>query len=299
MIHVGTCSWAEKTLVRSGEFYPKKSMSAEDRLKFYASNFDTVEVDSSYYAIPDKATTELWAYRAPEGFTFHIKAYGALTGHGVNPKTLPKDIAINLPDKELKKKHLYIKEPSLLRDIAEHHVDSLVPLAKAGKLGIIVFQYPQWFHYRPESLDYILACKRMMKDLPIAVEFRHGSWLTPDRADSVFDFLREHSIAYVTADEPQYGSLATVPFVPQVTADIAYFRLHGRNRDNWLKKGIETSQRYDYHYSDNELKGFIPSVVKANKQAKKTYVMFNNCHGGFAVRNALRMEEMLKGGEGA
>jgi len=133
-----------------------------------------------------------------------------------------------------------------------------------------------------------------MAGLNIAVEFRHGSWLTPEHQDSVFHLLRKYQITYVTADEPQYGSLATVPFVPAVTTDIAYFRFHGRNKENWLKKGIDTSLRYSYLYSDEELMEFKRTLQQVDKRAKVTYAMFNNCHGSFAVKNALKMKEELK-----
>src|SRR5512143_2549974 len=91
-IRVGTCSWTEKTLIESGEFYPRGANTAEARLRHYASQFDTVEVDSAYYAIPSEKNTSLWAERTPEGFVFHVKVYGAMTGHGINPKTLPVEI---------------------------------------------------------------------------------------------------------------------------------------------------------------------------------------------------------------
>ncbi|MBE0426875.1 MAG: DUF72 domain-containing protein [Nitrospirae bacterium] len=115
--------------------------------------------------------------------------------------------------------------------------------------------------------------------------------------DSVFHFLTKNQITYIAADEPQYGNLATVPFIPNVTTDIAYFRFHGRNKENWLKKGIETSLRFAYLYSDEELKEFVPSVRDVNKRARVTYVMYNNCHGGFAMKNALRLKELLGGRE--
>ena len=100
MIHTGTCSWTEKTLIQSGEFYPGDIRTSEGRLRYYASYFHTVEVDSTYYAIPDRRNTYLWVDRTPDNFIFHIKVYGALTGHGIDPKTLPKDIFNLLPDRE-------------------------------------------------------------------------------------------------------------------------------------------------------------------------------------------------------
>jgi len=294
MITVGTCSWTEKTLIQSGEFYPRSVKTAEGRLRYYADHFNTVEVDSSYYAIPDRSNTSLWADRTPENFIFHIKVYGALTGHGIDPKTLPRDIQSTIPIPDREKRYINIKEPSLLKEIAVRFREALVPLSKSNKLGILVFQFPPWFHYRPSNLDYILNCKSLMERLSIGVEFRHGSWLTADKQDTVFKFLKEHQITYIGADEPQYGNLATIPFIPNVTTDIAYYRFHGRNKENWLKKGIATTLRFAYLYSEDELRGFIPALKDSNKRAKITYTMFNNCHGGFAMKNALGIRELMK-----
>jgi uncharacterized protein YecE (DUF72 family) len=294
MIRVGTCSWTEKSLIQSGEFYPKNVRTAESRLQFYSEQFDTVEVDSTYYAIPTKSTAFLWANRTPENFVFHIKVYGALTGHGIDPRTLPPDIREELPQKKKSEKYLYVKEPGLLRMIGDKFMEALYPLMNAGKLGMLVFQFPPWFIYKTENLDIILKYKGMSGRNPMAVEFRHGSWYASDVRDKVFHFLRKNQIIHVVADEPQFGTLATVPFVPQTTADIAYYRFHGRNKENWLKKDIETSLRYAYLYSDEELKEFIPHVETSARLSKATYVMFNNCHGGFAMRNAQRMKALIK-----
>ena len=293
MIHVGTCSWTEKTLIQSGEFYPKEIRTAEGRLRYYATHFDTVEVDSTYYAIPDIKNTYLWVDRTPENFIFHIKVYGALTGHGIDPKTLPKDIFRLLSEKDRTGKNIFVKEPFLLRAMAEKFRDTLAPLIKADKLGVLVFQFPPWFQYKTSNLKHILTCKELMQGLSVAVEFRHGSWLEPDRLDSVLQFLRGNQLTYITADEPQYGNLATIPFLPYVTTEIAYFRFHGRNKENWLRRGIETSLRFAYLYSDEELKEFVPSIKSVDKRAKVTYAMCNNCHGGFAMKNALRLKELL------
>ncbi len=292
-IHVGTCSWAEKTLLESGEFYPKGVTTAEERLKYYASHFDTVEVDSTYYSIPSIRTAELWVSRTPDDFIFNIKAYGALTGHRTDPKTLPKILREQLSPSEREQKHIYIKEPSLLKAIADLFVSSLQPLKVAGKIGVLVFQFPPWFWYKNENYDYIRKCKELMEGMSLAVEFRHGSWLTDHHAEDVFKFLRENEITYVTTDEPQFGNLATVPYLPEATSDIAYFRLHGRNKETWLKRGIETFLRYDYLYSLMELTEFVASAAKLTEKAKTTFVMFNNCHGGFAVRNALETLTLL------
>ncbi len=294
MVRTGVCSWAEKSLVASGEFYPREAKTAEARLRYYASRFDTVEVDSTYYAIPDQRTAWLWDLRTPDGFTFHIKAYGALTGHAVDPRTLPKQMREGVAGAAEKGRPVYVRERAVLGAIAEAFRESLLPLERAGKLGLMVHQFPPWFDYKQTNLNHILFCKDLMAGLPLAVEFRHGSWLTPRSSPFVFDFLKEHGITYVVADEPQYGTLATVPFLPRITTDIAYFRFHGRNAENWLKRNVETSLRYAYSYSDAELQEFMPAVKEADRQAKTTYAMFNNCHRSNATTNALRLEELMR-----
>jgi len=293
MIRVGICSWTEKTLIQSGEFYPAEAKSAESRLRFYASRFDTVEVDSTYYAIPDQKTAWLWDIRTQHGFTFHIKVYGALTGHRIDTKTLPKDVQGLVADNG-GTGYTYVKEPSILRLLAERQTDALAPLKKAGKLGLMLFQFPPWFTRTPTNRAYILSCKEMMDGLPVAVEFRHGSWLTPDNAPDTLAFLTQHNLTYVTADEPQYGDQRTIPFMPHATTGTAYFRFHGRNRENWLKKNIETSLRYAYSYPDTELNELVPRLRSTEETAKTTYAMFNNCHRNYAVANAARLRELLK-----
>jgi uncharacterized protein YecE (DUF72 family) len=294
VIRVGTCSWAEKTLVQSGEFYPPEAGTAEARLRFYAEHFDVVEVDSTYYAIPATQTAALWAERTPRGFVFHIKAYGPLTGHSADPRTLPKDLRTELTEKHKEESRIYIRDASLLLAVAERFKESIQPLVRADKIGLLVFQYPPWFTYSRRNLDYLLTCRDLMAPLRIAVEFRHGSWLVAGKRGEVLGFLQEHGLLYVSADEPQFGDLRTIPYMPDVTGDTAYFRFHGRNRQNWFKKGIDTALRYAYLYSEGELGEFVPTILQVSARAKETYVMFNNCYMASAIKNALRMKELIK-----
>jgi uncharacterized protein YecE (DUF72 family) len=294
MIRVGTCSWAEKSLLESGEFYPSEARTAEARLRYYGSLFNTVEVDSTYYAVPDPRTAWLWSMRTPDDFIFHIKVYGALTGHAIDPRTLPKDIREVSGLGQKPGRSVYIKDRAGLELVGKRFLDALLPLKSAGKLGLMVFQFPPWFDYKVSNMDYIIFCKQLVAGLPLAVEFRHGSWLSNQRAPAVLKFLKDNAITHVAADEPQYGTFATVPFVPAVTSDTAYFRFHGRNKENWLKKGIETSLRYAYSYSDPELRELTPSVKEADREAKTTYAMFNNCYRGNATTNARRLKELLR-----
>lgn len=294
MIRVGTCSWIDKTLIRSGEFYPAEAKTAEGRLRHYSTHFDTVEVDATYYALPDIGTAALWAERTPANFTFHIKAYGALTGHGIDPATLPADLRERIPDQTAAPSMVYVKDPDLLGAISGRFRDALRPLKESGKLGLLVFQFPPWFTFSAQHLNHIIRCASLVTPLSVAVEFRHGSWLSPSNRERVLRFLSVHGLTYVTADEPQFGSLATVPFVPVSTTDIVYFRFHGRNRENWLKKGIPASLRYDYSYSDGELQGFAMNAASFHRQGRTVFLMFNNCHGASAVKNAIRIKDIVR-----
>lgn len=292
-VNVGTCSWTEKTLQQSKEFYPSSVRTSQERLQFYAGHFPTVEVDSTYYAFGSERNSTLWAQRTHDNFVFHIKAYSALTGHGTSVKSIPNDLRPFFEKESKSKRLVYIKDRALIEELSTRFVSTLEPLKQAGKLGLLVFQFPPWFQYTKANLDYILFCKNLAQGLSIGVEFRHGSWLLPQRKDTILHFLKSNGLTYITADEPQYGNMATIPFIPENTTDTAYVRLHGRNKDNWLKKGIETSLRYAYLYSDNELKNIASHVKKLAQKAQKVYVMFNNCHGGFAIRNALSIKELV------
>jgi uncharacterized protein YecE (DUF72 family) len=290
VIRIGTCSWAEKSLIESGAFYPTGVSTPEGRLRFYAGHFDTVEVDSSFYAIPTSRMVTAWAERTPPGFLFHVKAYGALTGHSIAPGTLPPELRELVLAADRDQESIQVADPALLRALAQASVTALEPLKAAHRLGFIVFQFPPWFGYKNANLDYLLYCKELMAGLPIAVEFRHGSWLTHHHQGALFDFLRSHKITYITCDEPQYGTLATAPLLPEVTTSIAYLRLHGRNAENWLS---HATPRYDYLYETTELEIFAEVALRLSARARLVFVMFNNCHLGHAAQNALQLQDIL------
>jgi uncharacterized protein YecE (DUF72 family) len=291
VIRIGTCSWAEQSLIESGAFYPEGITSAEQRLRYYASRFDTVEVESSFYAIPAPRMVSAWAERTPPGFLFHLKAHGALTGHSIDPGSLPPELRAMLPESDRGTDGVHLTEPALLKALAQASVAALEPLKSAHRLGFIVFQFPPWFGYKKANLDYLLYCKDLMAGLPIAVEFRHGSWLTRHHCGALFEFLREHKISYITCDEPQLGSLATAPLLPEVTTQMAYLRLHGRNAENWL---THATPRYDYLYSEAELEGFAGLARRLSERTRMVFVMFNNCHAGHAAQNAQQLHQILK-----
>ena len=288
---VGTASWTDKTLIKSGTFYPKQVSNAEGRLRFYAEHFDTVEVDSTYYVLPSERNAVLWASRTPPEFIFHIKAYSMLTGHPTLVKSIPKVLRQGLP-KEILEKALAKEFPEEIVDAAfEMFQTALKPLKEAGKLGCLLFQFPPWFVPSARAYAWIELVREKLSDHHLAVEFRNWKWIAAREGQESLKFLKDLAISYVVIDAPWIkgweGPLS-------VTADIAYIRFHGRNLENWFKKGVATVERYRYLYKEEELKRWADKIKKASWQAGQTFAMFNNCYENYGIKNAKMLKGLLK-----
>jgi uncharacterized protein YecE (DUF72 family) len=293
-ILVGSCSWADKTLLDSG-WYPPTAKSPEDRLRFYAERFPIVEVDSTYYAIPAERTAELWIERTPPEFTFDVKSYALFTGHAAALRAFPKEVREALPADLQEKKNVYLKDlpAELADDMWRRFNEVLLPLDSAGKLGTVLFQYPPWFGPRRDNRDSILDARQRLGQYRMAVEFRNAAWMAePSDQERTLRFLSEHEIPYVCVDEPQ-GFKSSVPPVTAVTAPIAMLRLHGRNTATWMKRSKTAAERFDYLYSEDELRDWVPRIRDLAEDAREVHVLFNNCHRDYSVRNAHQIAEML------
>jgi uncharacterized protein YecE (DUF72 family) len=290
-ILIGTASWTDKTLLAS-DWYPKDSKTPAKRLAFYASQFPVVEVDATYYAPPSEKNAALWAERTPAHFTFNVKAFSLMTQHPAAVRSLPKDLREEAP---ASKTRVYPKDlpPKAIDKIFEMFASALMPLHSAGKLGYILFQFPEWFVPGDESRAYIARCAERLPDFRVAVEFRRGTWMTEKSAPRTLAFLTEHNLPYVCVDMPQ-GFDSSVPPVLSATADdLAVVRFHGHNDENWKKKGLSTAERFDYSYSPKELKAWAPKLEELAGETKRLHVMFNNCYGDKAVRNAKQMADLI------
>jgi uncharacterized protein YecE (DUF72 family) len=285
-IRVGTASWTDKTLLASG-WYPNSANTAEKRLGYYARQFPLVEVDATYYAPPAEQTARLWAQRTPDHFTFNVKAFALLTGHPAKPTALPTDLR-----PETDKKNIYPNDlqPQVYEDLWSRFLSALDPLADAGKLGVILFQFPPWFTIRKSNKQYILEVAERCKPLRVAVEFRHQSWFDGDNADETLAFLRKHDLPFVGVDMPQ-GYRSSVPPVLAATSDLAVVRFHGHS-DNWTSHDIQ--EKFGYLYSDKELAQWAPRIRQLGDEAEQTHVLFNNCAGDNAQRNAAELTGLLE-----
>ena len=297
MIRIGICAWADAALIESGAFYPKKSMTAEARLRYYARVFETVEIDSSYYAIPDARNVARWAERTPSGFVFTVKAYALLTGHNPRPETLPDEVHAMIPARAQKTHRGEIQSAALPSEAIDTTFRlfraALRPLEDARKLGYVLFQFAPWVRFDHERLAYLERLPARLPGFPIAVEFRDRSWF-PDHAAETLAVLRRVGLAHVIVDAP--NAAHAVPRVTARTAGPAVFRLHGRNAEGWLRqvRGEEPTvrEKYDYLYTDAELRELLPDVEAAAEDGD-VYVSFNNNNRDYPVRNALAMRRLL------
>lgn len=297
-IRVGTASWTDPTLTSNDAFYPSASMSAEARLRFYASRFPIVEVDSSYYAIPARRTAGMWVARTPEHFLFNVKAFALLTGQPAEVSRLPATVreALPAPLRESRKVYAADLPRELMDEVWRLFLDALAPLREAGKLGAVLLQYPRWFLPTTQSVDAILEGQSRLDGIPAAVELRNRRWFGDERRKTqrTLAFFAAHDIPLVIVDGPQ-GLESSVPAVVAVTSPrLAMVRLHGRRADAWEAKNVPTVERYRYEYSPAELREWVPKILGVAPQARQTHVLLNNCYAHYGVKNAAELSGMLE-----
>jgi len=290
----GTASWTDPTMTAPGVFYPPGMKTAEDRLRFYASQFSMVEVDATYYVLPNKRTAESWVERTPKDFVFDIKAHALMTGQPTEVSRLPKAIKEELASELAEKKRIYRKDmpKELLDAVYQQFREALKPLLEAGKLGAVFVQFPKWVFPSNEARELILETRQRL-ELPIAVEFRHGSWFNDKNAERTIKFLQDNKIPYVAVDEPQGFKSSVPPVVFPTNDDLAVFRFHGRNKESWEKKDIAPSERFRYLYDEDELADWTPKIAAIARSSKETHVVYNNCFSNYGTTNAREAARLL------
>ncbi|HEU6444069.1 MAG TPA: DUF72 domain-containing protein [Gaiellaceae bacterium] len=270
-IRVGTCSWADEAL--SKYFYPP-GLKAGDRLAYYAEHFDTVELDSTYYRLPVESMAARWAEQTPEGFVMHVKAFGVMTRHPVKKEQLPTDLREAAPVDE---KGRIDRPPREFRaEVFRRFREALEPLRAAGKLGGTLFQFPSYVVYKDLSLDYLAWAKEQMGEDEMLVEFRHSSWYEEDVRRDVLSFLEEHGMSLVVVDAPKVDAKNVPRTLLALTSPTLYVRFHGRNADTWNVRGKSAAERFDYLYSEDELREWVEPLRELAGQAENAYAVFNN-----------------------
>ncbi len=294
-IRVGTAAWADKELIESGLYFPPGCASPEERLRFYAAEFPLVEIDTSYYAIPQTSSARQWAERTPADFLFDIKAFRLFTGHGTDAKVLPPSVRAALPASLLAQQFYYRDIPDELRSaLWRDYVGVLKVLQAAGKLGVVLFQFPPWFPRSVESHRHIEEVRARLPDFDLAVEFRNESWLNAEARARTLAFLSALRISLMNVDEPQ-GFASSVPPTSEVTGAYGLVRFHGRNAETWEKKGLTAaSARFDYLYRPGELQSWVTPIFQMAEEAEKgVHVIINTNHLDQGPQNARILAAML------
>jgi uncharacterized protein YecE (DUF72 family) len=271
VIRVGTCSFADETLTKV--WYPSGIRSGEERLRYYAERFDTVEIDATYYSLPSLEAAARWAERTPPGFVFHVKAFGMMTRHPVRVEQLPPDLRAAAPvDGRGRVEH---PTRELRAEIFARFHAALEPLRAAGKLGGILMQFPPYVVPRPAAFEYLEWAQQQLRGDEMLVEFRHRNWLDDTHRARVLAFLEELGATFVVVDAPRLDAANVLPTVVAVTSDRAYVRMHGRNASTWNIRGRSAAERFDYLYSDSELREWIEPLRELSGMSSQAYVMFN------------------------
>jgi uncharacterized protein YecE (DUF72 family) len=285
-------------MVEEGSFYPIKSMRAEERLWWYSRFFDCVEVNSTFYAPLSAQNAVLWVKRTPPGFLFSVKAYALLTGHHLDAGRLPPPLAAGLPAAARPNERGQLENRVFGEEAREWAFaafrEGLQPLADAGKLGYVLFQLAPWVKYGEETLAYLALLPRRLPGTTIAVEFRDASWL-PRHAEETLAFLAAHGLAYVSVDAPR--TPASVDSVVALTAPTGVIRLHGRNREGFMRQlrgeMPSVAEKYGYLYDRDELGDIVARGRALDGQAARVYFKLNNNVGDAPAINGEDIKDLL------
>ena len=294
-IRIGTCSWADEAL--SKYWYPKE-VPAKERLAYYAEHFSTVEVDSTFYRVPDRTMVQGWADRTPAGFVMHVKAFGLMTRHPVRLEQLPPDLRDGMPVDE---RGRVDRPPRELRgEVFRQFLSALEPLREAGKLGGLLFQLPPYVVWKQSSLDYLEWARELVGDDAFLVEPRHRSWYAEDVRAELLRWLEARRMTWVVVDAPKVEAKNVPETLVATTTPLAYVRLHGRNAGTWNVRGGSAAQRFDYTYSEAELREWVAPLRELAGEADVAYAFFNNNNqtngvaqapaGAFLLRKLLEEE---------
>lgn len=274
-------------------WYPPGVRTPADRLRYYAGRFDTVEVDSSFYGLPTSVAAQAWADRTPPGFVFHVKAFGMLTRHGVIADRLPARLRTE-HTLQLDRRNRVAHPSQELREAAFAWFSAaLEPLRAAGKLGLVLMQFPPYFVANEANREYIAYSVGLLSPDRVAVEFRHASWVAAGEIGTTLGLLASLGAAFVCVDAPRLDAANVLPPLAYTTAETAYVRFHGRNAATWNARVDSAAERFKHLYSAEELTEWVDPIRRLQAEASTTYLMFNNCFADYAPRNAQQMLSLL------
>jgi uncharacterized protein YecE (DUF72 family) len=287
-ILIGTASWSDPGFVE--RWYPRK-LPAGERLGWYAQHFELVEVNSTFYSVPEPRMVERWCAATPDDFTFDIKLHQLFSFHSTPAKLLPPDLQRRA---ETDAKGKVKSTPDLQEALLKSFLRATSILRKAEKLGVLLLQLSPAFSPRKHQLVELEALIERLNDYDLAIEFRNRNWAVGDQLESTIDFLRAHRGIFVNVDAPASDHFTVMPSeVDEVTdPKAAYLRLHGRNAKAYIT-GKTVAARFDYDYDDKEIAEVAERSKKLAREARELHVIFNNNNLDYAPRAALGLRKAL------
>jgi uncharacterized protein YecE (DUF72 family) len=284
---IGTASWSDPEFVR--DWYPK-GLRAPDRLPYYAERFEMVEMNSSFYAIPDPKVAAQWARSTPDKFIFDVKLHQLLSRHSCQLKLLPKSLQRMATTMG---RGRVVLDPDIERAAVEEFLRGIEPLEAAGKMGLLLLQLSPAFSPRHSRLDELEPMLAQLAPRPVAVELRNRNWVIGEQLEKTTQFLAERRASLVAVDTPKSEHFSVMPSLNVVTNPAtAYLRLHGRNEHAYLT-GKTVAERFDYDYSEAELEDVSERVEELARQAQVVHVVFNNNRSDYAPEAAPRFRRIM------
>jgi uncharacterized protein YecE (DUF72 family) len=287
-ILIGTASWSDPGFVE--RWYPKK-MPAGERLAWYAQHFELVEVNSTFYSVPEPRMAERWCAATPDDFTFDVKLHQLFSFHSTPAKLLPPDLQKRA---ETDAKGKVESTADLQEALLKIFLRSMSIIRDTGKLGVLLLQLSPAFSPRKHQLSELNSLIEMLSDYDVAIEFRNRNWAVGNQLESTIDFVRKHRAIFVNVDAPASDHFTVMPSeVDEVTnPKIAYLRLHGRNAKAYIT-GKTVAARFDYDYKGEEIAEIAGRSKKLSQEARDVHVIFNNNNLDYAPRSALRLRKAL------
>src|SRR6058998_4393853 len=266
-------------------------MPAGERLGWYAQHFELVEVNSTFYSVPETRMVERWCAATADDFAFDVKLHQLFSFHSTPAKLLPPDLQ---KFAETNAKGIVKSTPKLQEAVFKIFLRSMSIFHDAGKLGVFLLQLSPSFSPRKHELGELTPLIEILSDYDLAIEFRNRNWAVDDQLQSTIDFVREHRAIFVNVDAPGSDHFTVMPSdVDELTnPKTAYLRLHGRNAKAYIT-GKTVAARFDYDYKDNEITEVAERSKKLAREARDVHAIFNNNNLDYAPRAALRLRKAL------
>jgi uncharacterized protein YecE (DUF72 family) len=285
-IHVGTASWTDPGFI--ADWYPK-SVPARERLAWYAQHLKLVEVNSTFYSVPPVARVAQWCDQTPDDFAFDIKLHRLLSRHSTQVALLPRGLR-SLAGSTTGKATL---TPKLETALVEVILEALEPMVAASKLGALLLQLSPSFSPKKHSLSELDHLLELLGKQKVAVELRNRGWVEDERRDETIAYFRSRRVALVAVDGPPGNHFMIMPNLDVVTSPrLAYLRAHGRNTRGYIS-GRSVAERFDYDYSDAELRQIARRARGLAELAIDTHIIFNNNKSNYAPKAAVRFQEIV------